>query len=241
MKKVVVVDDEKAGRQLIAEYLAFHPDLITVGEANNGVDAIRTINEFRPDLVFLDIQMPGMTGFEVLQHLQELPRIIFSTAYDQYALKAFEVHAVDYLLKPYTRERFDAAVARVEAPETPRVAPLADSLLMTTRDYPERVLVERNKKFVTLAVADIYHISAYGDYSRIHTASETYLSSHGISGLEEKLNPAEFLRVHRSNMVNLGAVREISRFGKTYMVTLRNGEQVRVSRGYADKIKDLMV
>ncbi len=241
MKKIVIVDDEKAGRSLIAEYLQFHPDLITVGEANNGVDAIRIINEFRPDLVFLDVQMPGMTGFQVLQHLEELPRIIFSTAYDKYALKAFEVHAVDYLLKPYTRERFDAAIARLGDDSKGSVAPLTDSLLMTTRDYPERVLVERNKRYVTLPVAEIFQITAYGDYSRIHSQDTVYLSSHGISVLEKKLNPADFMRIHRSCIINMGAVQEIARYGKSYLVTLRNGETAKVSRGYADKIKDLMV
>ena len=114
MRKVIIVDDESAGRQLIKEYLEDFPELILLGEANNGVDAVKIINEFKPDLVFLDIQMPGMTGFDVLTHLEELPQIIFSTAYDQYALKAFEVHAVDYLLKPYTKDRFKVAVERLK-------------------------------------------------------------------------------------------------------------------------------
>ena len=241
MKKVLIVDDEKAGRTLIAEYLRAYPNLITVGEANNGVDAIQLINKFRPDLVFLDVQMPGMTGFEVLQHLNELPQIIFSTAYDKYALKAFEVHAVDYLLKPYTKERFASAIQRVVDQDAVKVAPLADSLLMGSREYPERVLVQRQKNYVTLSVADIFQITAYGDYSKIHTAEDAYLSSHGISALEEKLNPADFLRVHRSCIVHLGAIQEIEKYGKGFLITLKNAAQVKVSRGYADKIKGLIV
>ncbi|MEX0362162.1 MAG: LytR/AlgR family response regulator transcription factor, partial [Allomuricauda sp.] len=109
MKKVIIADDENAGRVLIKEYLQDYPDLVLISEVNNGVDAIAEINKFKPDLVFLDIQMPGKTGFEVLNHLEEIPKIIFSTAYDEYALKAFEVHAIDYLLKPYTKERFKIA------------------------------------------------------------------------------------------------------------------------------------
>ena len=115
MKKVIIIDDESAGRKLIKEYLDDYADYFIVGEANNGVDAVKIINEFKPDLVFLDIQMPGLTGFEVLNYLEEIPQIIFSTAYDKYALKAFEVHAVDYLLKPYTQERFKIAIDRIDS------------------------------------------------------------------------------------------------------------------------------
>lgn len=241
MKKVIIIDDESAGRSLIREYLSAWPDLIVVGEANNGVDAIRIINEFRPDLVFMDIQMPGMSGFEVLRHLEELPAIIFSTAYDKYALQAFEVHAVDYLLKPYTRERFSAALEKARLASGDRVAPLADSLIMTTQEYPGRVLVEHQQRYITLDVNDILQITAYGDYSRIHTADSIYLSNHGISALEKKLNPADFMRIHRSCIIHLPAVREVARYGKSYMITLSNGEQARVSRGYAEKIKELIV
>jgi two-component system LytT family response regulator len=199
------------------------------------------INEFKPELVFLDVQMPGMTGFEVLQHLDELPAIIFSTAYDQYALRAFEVHAIDYLLKPYTRERFDEAIRRLTPANTQHLAPLADNLLMEEREYPDRFLVEHRQRFITLQVADIQHITAEGDYSRLHTQQEHYLSNHGITALEKKLNPASFMRIHRSGIINLDAVAEIQRYGKGYVITLKNGEKTNVSRGYADRIRDLMV
>mgnify|MGYP001796742760 FL=1 len=129
MKKVLIADDEKAGRILIKEFLEDYPDLVLIAEVNNGVDAINEINRFKPDLVFLDIQMPGKTGFEVLNHLEEIPNIIFSTAYDEYALKAFEVHAVDYLLKPYTKERFRTAVERLNS-STTKVGELAQSVFM---------------------------------------------------------------------------------------------------------------
>lgn len=142
MKKILIADDEKAGRQLIKEYLQDFPELILIAEVNNGVDAVKEINEFRPDLVFLDIQMPGFTGFEVLTKLEEIPRIIFSTAYDKYALQAFEVHAVDYLLKPYTRERFKKAIEKMNH-TSESVGSLAQSLIMERTDYPERVLVEK--------------------------------------------------------------------------------------------------
>lgn len=240
MKKVIVVDDEQAGRKLIREYLEEYPDLVLLAEVNNGVDAVKEINRFKPDLVFLDIQMPGMTGFEVLTHLEELPKIIFSTAYDKYALKAFEVHAVDYLLKPYTRERFAVSIDRLKENNNP-VESLTQSLLMESQSYPERVLVQHNKKLITVATEDIQWIEAYGDYSKLHVGKDAFLSNFGISALEEKLNPQQFVRVHRSSVINLNAVKELHKYSKSYDVTMLNGDVVRVSRGYLDSIKKLML
>lgn len=240
MKKVLIADDEEAGRILIKEYLSEYPDLVLLAEVNNGVDAITEINRFKPDLVFLDIQMPGKTGFEVLGHLEEIPQIIFSTAYDQYAIQAFEVHAVDYLLKPYTKDRFRIAIERLES-GSKDVGALAESVIMERDDYPERVLVQQNKKLITIAVTDIIWIEAYGDYSKLHTANATFVSNYGISGLEEKLNPKTFLRVHRSSIINLEKVKELHKYGKSYDVTLENGDVVRVSRGYLDAIKKIML
>ncbi len=241
MRKVIIVDDEVAGRQLIKEYLEDYPELILLGEANNGVDAVKIINEFKPDLVFLDIQMPGMTGFDVLTHLEELPQIIFSTAYDQYALKAFEVHAVDYLLKPYTKERFKVAVDRLtQNIDENKARPLTESLLMDTLKFPERILVQSRNRLVTIAVEEVIRIEAYGDYSKLVTESKTYVSNYGISVLEEKLNGAIFIRVHRSSIINLKAVKELNKYTKSYDVTMLNGDVVRVSRGYMGNIKKLM-
>ena len=238
MKKVIIVDDESAGRQLLKEYLSDFPELVVLGEANNGVDAMKLINQFKPDLVFLDIQMPGMTGFDVLKHLEEIPQIIFSTAYDQYALKAFEVHAVDYLLKPYTKERFKTAIERLS--DNKGVEKLTDSLLMENESYPEKILVQYNQKLVTLAVKEIIRIEAYGDYSKIVSSDKTYVSNYGISQLEEKLNSSQFIRVHRSSIINIDKIKELNKYGKSYDVTMQNGDIVRVSRGYMDAIKKII-
>lgn len=241
MKKVVIVDDEKSGRSLIKEYLGNHKELILIGEANNGVDAIKIINEFKPDLVFMDIQMPGLNGFDVLEHLEELPTIIFSTAYDSYALQAFEVHAIDYLLKPYTRERFDKAIAKLKTNSPQQIAPLVNEHILSKTEYPERIIVEKGSKYVTLMTKDIFFVEAYGDYSKIYDTQSTYISNRGISSLEEKLNPKNFLRIHRSTIVSLSAISEVSRYGKSFMLILKNGEKVKVSRTYADKIKELIL
>ncbi len=241
MRKVIIVDDEASGRQLIKEYLNDFPQLILLGEANNGVDAVKMINEFKPDLVFLDVQMPGMTGFDVLTHLEELPQIIFSTAYDQYALKAFDVHAVDYLLKPYTKDRFKIAIERLQSnSEDNKARPLAESLLLDKPKYPERILVQSQNKLVTIALEDVVRIEAYGDYSKLIAKEKTYLSNYGISILEEKLNNAIFIRVHRSSIININKVKELNKYTKSYDITMQNGDVVRVSRGYMDNIKKLM-
>ena len=240
MKKVLIADDEKAGRTLIKEYLADFPDLVLIAEVNNGVDAITEINRFKPDLVFLDIQMPGKTGFEVLTYLEEIPSVIFSTAYDEFALKAFEVHAVDYLLKPYNKERFKQAIERLND-DVQKLGQLTESLLMEKTEYPSRVLVQKNKKLITTAVDEIQWVEAYGDYSKLHVDKETYLSNFGITELEQKLDPQKFLRVHRSSIINLDKVKELNKYGKSYDVTLLNGDLVRVSRGYMEALKKIML
>lgn len=241
MKKVLLIDDETAGRTMIRQYLAEYKKYVIVGEANNGVDAVRLINEFKPDLIFLDIQMPGMTGFEVLTYIEEIPQIIFSTAYDNHALEAFEVHAIDYLLKPYTKERFKKAIEKSEKTNVEEsLKPLADKLLMSKAIYPERILVQTAKKLITIAVNDIIYIQADGDYSVLKTQNGSFLSNYGISKLEEKLDGDKFIRVHRSSIINLKFIKEVNKYVSSYDVIMQNNELVRVSRGYMDNLKKLM-
>lgn len=241
MYKVIIIDDEDAGRQLIREYLEDFPELVIVAEANNGVDAVKNINRFRPDLVFLDIQMPGLTGFEVINHLKIVPQIIFSTAYDTYALKAFDVHAIDYLLKPYTKDRFKMAVDKLSYTETQGgIVPLATKVILESNSYPERILVEFQKRLITVSVVSIIWIEAYGDYSKLHTEKEVYVSNFGISQLEEKLNPKSFMRVHRSSIINIEAIQHLDKYAKSYDVKMKNGDVVRVSRGYMPEVKKLI-
>ena len=245
MLKVVLVDDEAPARQLLRQYLEDHPELVVVGEANNGVDAIKVIQEMRPDLLFLDVQMPGLTGLEVLTHLNELPLIIFSTAYDQYALKAFELHAVDYLLKPYTRERFETALrhlaARLQKPQE-AVRTLTQAMVdeEDQHAYPRKILVARGNKLVAINVDDIQWVSAEGDYSSLITAEGRFLSQYGIGQLEKKLNPSAFIRVHRSSIINLQYVKELFREGHTYDAKMQNGDVVKVSRSYASAVKKII-
>ncbi len=241
MQKVIIVDDEAAGRKLIKEYLEDFQELVIIAEANNGVDAVKVINKFKPDLVFMDIQMPGLTGFEVLNHLEMIPQIIFSTAYDKYALRAFDVHAIDYLLKPYTKERFQKAIDKLDFSKNQEgIAPLAVDVVMNSSTYPERILVEYQKKFITISTKEIIWIEAYGDYSKLHTAREKYVSNFGISQLEDKLDPKSFLRVHRSSMININEIKQVDKYSKSFDMSMSNGDVVRVSRGYMDAVKKLI-
>ncbi len=174
-QKVVLVDDEMPARTLLKEYLQAFPKLKVVAECKNGIEAIGIINVLQPDLVFLDIQMPGKTGFEVLQEIEHLPQIIFATAYDQYALQAFNANALDYLLKPFTRERFEQAIKKALQQEPSvmhNLMALTESL--QRKAYPERILVALGAKWVTLPVADIYWLEAEGDYTHIHTAKQSF-------------------------------------------------------------------
>lgn len=240
MKKVFIVDDESAGRKLIREFLQDYPELILLGEANNGVDAVKEINRFKPDLVFLDVQMPGLTGFEVLTHLEELPKVIFSTAYDQYALKAFEVHAVDYLLKPYTKDRFRTAVERLDE-DMKGLGALTESLHLKPSRYPSKFLVQKGRKMINLSLEEVQWIEAYGDYCKLHSRDEHYLSNSGISILEERLDPNRFLRVHRSHILNLDAIAEVEKYGKGYQARMQNGDKVKVSRSFTEQLKKYML
>lgn len=243
MKKVIIVDDEAPARTLIKEFLQDYQELILLEECNNGVDAVKAINAFKPDLVFLDIQMPGLTGFEVLQRLEEMPQIIFSTAYDQYALEAFDVHAVDYLLKPFKQQRFDEAIRKVMKDSTnylSQIHTLVNSL-SEQEAYLINILVSVRNKLINIPTNQIIQIKAEGNYARLTTNDGSYLSSYGISKLEQRLNPQQFVRVHRSNIINITCVKEVFSYPSSYEVVMINGDVVKVSRNYLESIRKLIV
>jgi two-component system LytT family response regulator len=243
MKKVIIVDDEEPARQLIKEYLQNHPKLVIIAECNNGVDAVKSINTFKPDLIFLDIQMPGFTGFEVLQRLEEMPQVIFSTAYDQYAFKAFEVHAVDYLLKPFKQERFDEALEKLSESDANYLNQLEKLIggLNEKETYLTNILVSVRNRLINIPLEKIIYIQADGNYAKLILADGNHLTSYGLSKLEEKLDPQQFIRVHRSTIVNIGAVKEAYSYPNKYELIMTNSDNVKVSRGYLANIRKLIV
>jgi two-component system, LytTR family, response regulator len=241
-KKVIICDDEDDARLLIEQYIAGYPQLQVIKECNNGPEAVAAIDSLEPDLIFLDIQMPGLSGFQVLQKIVHVPQIIFSTAFDKYALKAFDNNAVDYLLKPYTKERFAQAVNKVllgAAKNREAIKNLSDNLQLAYTAYPEKVLVESGSRMISLSVNDIHWIEADGDYTRLHIAQKFYLSTYGISILEQKLNPAAFIRIHRSAIININLIKEVYKDSNGYYAVLQNGATQKVGRSYTEVIKKL--
>ena len=243
MLKAVIVDDEALARQLINEYLQEYPQISVIAECRSGRQAVKAINEGKPDVVFLDIRMPGMDGFEVIEHLDHAPRIVFCTAHSDFALKAFEVNAVDYLLKPYDRTRFARAIQKVlevhrsETDEFDRLVKVLQEVRSPIEKF-ESVFVRSGKRITAVRTADILWIEANGDYCDLHTADASYLSNLSLSELEARLDPVKFARVHRSFIVSTAAITHLTSDGEGgYEAMLRNGARVRVSRTYGAKIK----
>ena len=243
----IIVDDEPLARGLIQEYLIEYSEIKVVRECSNGRQAVEAINELAPDLVFLDVQMPGFNGFDVLEALDYLPHIIFSTAHDEYAIRAFETGAGDYLLKPYNRGRFRKAVERalqhhqLRKHQGEQISALLRSIHPHS-PYLERLFVRMGEKIVPVQVDDLLRVEAAGDYCKLYTKTHTYLCNLGIGALERRLDPVFFARVHRSSLIALSALKHLSSDGEGgYIATLSNGDRVRVSRSYAPAIRDIIL
>lgn len=243
----IIVDDEELGRSLIREYLVDYPQIKIVAECRDAYEALTAITEWKPDLVFLDIQMPEINGFELLEMLEERPQIIFSTAYDRYAVKAFEVNAIDYLLKPYDAERFNIAVARAikNIDDRKNIESKIDTLLKTIRPpqkFLERLLIKQSGRIHIISCHEIYWIEAMSDYANIHTRNDAFLIQQSLNHLETLLDPDRFIRVHRSFMVNFDAVKDmIAWFGGRYKLSLKDGKEIVTSRAGFSRLKRFIV
>ncbi len=241
---MLVVDDEAPARALLREYLAAHPDVEVVGECANGFEAVKAVTELAPDLLFLDIQMPKLDGFDVLELVGEGPQVIFVTAYDQYALRAFEVHAVDYLLKPFARERLAEALVLARARAAQHAAMPVAALVADARPpgrFLERVLVRDGSKVHVIPVDRVDYFEAQDDYVAIHAEGKVTLKPQTLAALERGLDPARFVRIHRSYVLNLERLARLELYAKDSRVAvLQQGRELPVSRaGYA-RLKELL-
>jgi len=240
--RVIIVDDEHLARGVLREHLAAHAGIEIVGECANGFEAVKAIAELQPDLVFLDIQMPKLDGFEVAELAGSGTRYVFVTAYDQFALRAFEIHAIDYLLKPFSRERLAQALAhaRERIGKPAQVQALLQEAAQ--RHAPlERVLIRDGARVHVVPAADIAWIEAQDDYVQITAAGKAYLKSQTLAELEAQLDPAVFLRIHRSYIVNLGCIRRIEPAGKdSHCAVLDGGVRIPISRSGYQKVRDLI-
>ena len=248
--RVVIVDDEPLAREMLREMLQSDPQVTIVGESSNGREALEVINSTAPDLLFLDIQMPELGGFEVLENLGKaaIPHVIFVTAYDHYAVRAFEFHALDYLLKPFDQERFDLAWERAKIQilrernggVDQRILALLEELKAGSK-YLERLVIKSAGRIYFLETHDIDWIEAEGNYVSVHSGKKAHLLRETISSLEAQLDPRKFVRIHRSSIVRIDRIHELQPwFHGEYRVILQGGTQLTLSRNYREKLQEAL-
>lgn len=241
--RVLIVDDEELARQIVREYAHESGGIEIVGECSDGFDAVKAIGELKPDLVFLDVQMPKLDGFEVLELADPRPTVVFITAYDQYAMRAFDAHAIDYLLKPFDLTRFQTALERAHA----RLgAPTASAARLAAAARPPdrklgRIVVKDGSKVHLIQVDRLDYIEAQDDYISLYSEGGSYLKQQTISGIEEQLDPTRFIRIHRSYIVNVERIIRVEPYSRdSRVVVLRDGTQIPVSRSGVARLKAVL-
>jgi two-component system, LytTR family, response regulator len=241
--QTIIVDDEEPARLVLREFLSTHEEVKIIAECANGFDAVKAITESKPDLVILDIQMPKLNGFEVLELVDRPPAVIFATAYNQYAIKAFEVHAVDYLLKPFSKERLTEALVHAKGHLKKKSFPVQElASAAGMRPSPlERILVKDGSKVHVIPVDKIDYIEAQDDYVAIKSDGKTHLKQERMAELERELDTSKFVRVHRSYILNLERIARIELYAKdSRMAILKDGTKLLISRAGYDKLKGLL-
>jgi len=242
----VIIDDESLARDVITNYLTHYPEIKILAECSNGFEGLKVINELKPNLIFLDIQMPKLNGFEMLELLDEPSVIIFTTAFDQYAIKAFDVNAVDYLLKPFSKERFNEALTKAferlkNKSKSVEVMNRLVEHVDKTREKLERVIVKTGTKINIIPIEKLNWVEAQDDYVMLYTTDGKYLKQKTMKYFEDNLDEAHFIRVHRSYIVRISFIKQVELFEKdSYKLILHDGNKIPVSKsGYA-MLKDIL-
>jgi two-component system LytT family response regulator len=245
--RIIIVEDERPARDLLRTYLEEFSDLEVIGEYDNGFDGLKAINELKPDAVFLDVQMPKLTGFEMLEVLEHQPEIIFTTAYDQFAIRAFEQNAVDYLLKPFSRDRFRGAIAKLrnrmesQSDDDSKEASI-DKIrqhLAQSDEKLHRVVIKKTGKIHVISTGDINFLEAQDDYVMIYTNEGKFLKQQTMKYFEEHLDSEQFVRVHRSYIANITSIERIEPYEKSnFILILKDGNKVPVSRSGMQVLKE---
>jgi two-component system LytT family response regulator len=246
MTRALLIDDEPLARMVVREYLQDFEQIEVVQECNDGFEGLKAIQQHKPDLVFLDVQMPKINGFEMLELVDEAPAVIFTTAFDEYAIKAFEAHAVDYLLKPFSKERFSKAIEKylAQAVTANKAPKQTESLLETASHSPqqhERIVVKTGTKVKIIPVADVQYLQADDDYVSVFTQEGSFLKNKTMSFFEQTLDPRHFVRVHRSYILSVQEITRIDPYEKdSHLAILKSGAKIPVSKtGYA-KLKQVL-
>lgn len=243
MIKAVIIDDEPLARSVVMEYLASYTNVQVVQECNDGFEGVKAVQQHKPDLLFLDIQMPKINGFEMLELIENPPPVLFTTAFDEYALKAFETHAVDYLLKPFSKERFDKAMEKFfdQASALSQRARTDKMLQKVAEQELDRVVVKIGGKIRIIPIDAVEYLEAADDYVKIHSGGEVFLKNKTISFFENCLPSKEFVRVHRSFIIRVDHINKIHPYEKDgHIAILRSGAQVPVSRSGYPKLRDVL-
>jgi two-component system, LytTR family, response regulator len=239
----ILIDDEPLARLIVNEYLQTYPNITVLQECNDGFEGLKAIQQHHPDLIFLDIQMPKINGFEMLELVENPPAVIFTTAFDEYAIRAFETHAVDYLLKPFSKERFDKALRKWMDQHEPEPA-TQQSLLDTAAESPaqqHRVVVKTAGKIKIIPIEDIHYLEAADDYVKIHTHNGAFLKNRTMGYFEKVLDPNRFVRTHRSYIINIQQVTRIDPYEKdSHLCVLSSGAQVPVSKAGYVKLRSVL-
>lgn len=242
MIKTILIDDEPLARGLVREYLKPYENIQIVQECNDGFEGVKAIALHQPDLVFLDIQMPKINGFEMLELIDNPPAVIFITAFDEYATKAFETQAIDYLLKPFTKERFDKAMQKwLQTNEKEGKLNPGGDLVISYPGIQNRVVVKYGNHIRIIPATDIYYFESYDDYVKIYTENECFLKKKTMAYFETSFSVAEFVRVHRSYLVQLKQIHKIEPFEKNgYVAILKNGKKIPLSRSGYIRLKEVL-
>ena len=244
MIRTLIIDDEEPARMLVRKFLEDFSEIEVLGECADGFTAVKSINEHNPDLIFLDVQMPKLSGFELLEIIEHKPHVILTTAYDSYAIKAFDENAVDYLLKPFSRERFADAVKKVVgriASQTEQNFTEVIALAEEKTEILQRIAVKSGSKIEIIAIGDIVYLESEGDYVMIHTKEGKFLKEKTMKYFEQHLDPDTFIRIHRSYIININEISRIELFEKeSYIVKLKNGDQVKASSSGYKALKDAL-
>ncbi len=243
MSKTIIIDDEPLARSIVKEYLQKYPELEIVEECNDGFEGVKAIQQHQPDLIFLDIQMPKINGFEMLELLDQPPAVIFTTAFDEFAIKAFEAHAVDYLLKPFNQERFDKAIQKWKEQMT-GTQKITNELLETASQSPvqnQRIVVKTGSKIKIIPVQDVFYLEAADDYVKVHIHEGNFLKNKTMNHFEKTLDPQQFVRSHRSYIVNVHQITRIDPYEKdNHIAILKSGAKVPVSRNGYVKLRTVL-
>ena len=244
MHKAIIIDDERLARNELKKLLLEFPEVEVIGEATNANEGIDKIENLSPDLIFLDIQMPKINGFEMLELLEHTPAVIFTTAFDEYAIKAFEAHAIDYLLKPFNQERFDKALAKWNEQKPVSNEKATQELLETASQSPaqsQRIVIKDGSKIKIIPVHDVQYLEAADDYVKIHTRDGYFLKNKTMNHFEQVLDGQQFVRSHRSYIVNVQQITRIDPYEKDgHVAILRSGVKVPVSRSGYGKLKEIL-